>query len=72
VALPRLPRPSEHEGASPVFIAGGDVAVLQIPFPHNQPETVRLVDARTGAIARGAFRFDATALDPVTTPTAVC
>jgi WD40 repeat protein len=41
--------------------------VLLIPFPPDQPEVLRLVDARTGAISRRAFRFDATALDPVTT-----
>ena len=67
VVLPPLPEPVEFMGASPVFTAEGNLAVLQIPFPHNQPEVLRLVDARAGAIARHAFRFQGTALDPVTT-----
>ena len=67
VVLPGMPRPTEFVGASPVFTADGDVAVLLIPFPHNQPEAVRLVDTATGAVDERAFRFAATALDPVLT-----
>ena len=70
VELPPLPKPGEFVGASPVFTADGDLAVLQIPFPPNQPQVLRHIDADTGAIARRVFRIDASSTlpDPVTTP----
>jgi hypothetical protein len=67
VVLPRLAEPVEFMGASPVFTADGNVAVLQIPFPNNQPEVVRVVSARTGEIAPHAFRFRGDTTDPVMT-----
>ena len=66
IELPRLPRPTEFTGASPVFTADGGLVVLEIPFPNNQREAVRRIDASTGAVSDRAFRFGATALDLVT------
>jgi WD40 repeat protein/DNA-binding SARP family transcriptional activator len=67
IALPRLPHPTEFVGASPVFTGDGDLAVLEIPFPHNQPEAVRRIDGRTGAVSERAFRLRSTVLDPILT-----
>jgi WD40 repeat protein/DNA-binding SARP family transcriptional activator len=67
IVLPRLPRPTEFTGASPVFTADGALAVLMIPFPNNQPEALHRVDSATGAVDGRAFRFASTARDPVLT-----
>jgi WD40 repeat protein len=68
VVLPPLPKPTDFVGASPVFAADGrDLVVLQIPFPNNQAEVLRRIDASSGEVAERAFRFRGTALDPVTT-----
>src|SRR5215207_9137270 len=63
VTMPGLPEPTEFVGTSPAFTADGNIVVVEIPFPHNQPEAVRLIDARTGAVADRAFRLDAAAWD---------
>jgi WD40 repeat protein/DNA-binding SARP family transcriptional activator len=67
VVLPRLAKPVDFMGASPLFTADGNLAVLQVPFPSNQPEVVRLVDAGTGEIAPHVFRFRGDTTDPVIT-----
>ena len=65
VKLPVLPEASDFVGASPLFTANGrDLVVLETPFPRGQ-QVVRLVNGRSATVARRAFRFRGTALDPV-------
>jgi WD40 repeat protein/DNA-binding SARP family transcriptional activator len=65
VELPALPEATDFVGASPLFTANGrDLVVLEIPFPSG-PRVVRLVNGRSGTVARRAFRFRGTAVDPV-------
>jgi DNA-binding SARP family transcriptional activator/WD40 repeat protein len=65
IPLPVLPDATEFVGASPLFTANRrDLVVLEIPFPAGT-QVLRLVNGRTGTVARRAFRFRGTALDPV-------